>query len=288
MSERMAANNEQQRQRPSERQAAESKTLRPKKRHAKRLERIRAQRNADGLARIKAHYAETEAQLEPLETPLERTELRSRGRKRAPVRPGTQPAKQTKTHSGGRPGFVPTPSERRFVQAMAGLRMSADEICQVIGAGRNRDGTENVEDTGRTPISKATLYKHFRNELANGRAMLKARVAGRFYNALDEDQPWAIQMAMRNQFGWDNGRSGFQISLLDEGGDGTEAPAVSIQFVLPGKQLEDEPIRDVTPSRVEQQPRRDYASEDHPVIDVAPNRPTSVPITGKKRGFDWS
>jgi hypothetical protein len=203
------------------------------------------------------------------------------GRRGAPVKPGWRAAKETSTHHGGHPGFVPTHTERRFVQAMAGLRMSADEICAVIGSGRNG------EDTGK-PISKATLYRHFRNELANGRAMLKGRVAGKFYAALDDDAPWAIQMAMRNQFGWDNGRSGFQISLLDEGGDGTEAPAVSIQFVLPGKQLEDEPIRDVTPSRVEQQPRRDYASEDHPVIDVAPNRPTSVPITGKKRGFDWS
>jgi hypothetical protein len=67
---------------------------------------------------------------------------------------------------------VPTPSERRFVQAMAGLRMSADEICQVIGAGRNaRDLSEDPEDGGK-PISKATLYRHFRPELAKGRGLL--------------------------------------------------------------------------------------------------------------------
>ena len=91
----------------------------------------------------------------------------------------------TNGHSGGHPAFVPTPSERRFVQAMAGLRMSTDEICKVIGSGRNcSPGSEN----GR-PIAKTTLYRHFKNELASGRAMLKARVAGKFYNALDNDEP---------------------------------------------------------------------------------------------------
>jgi hypothetical protein len=53
------------------------------------------------------------------------------------------------------------------VMAMAGLRVSADEICNLIGAGRN--GREDPEDGGK-PISKATLYRHFRPELAKGRA----------------------------------------------------------------------------------------------------------------------
>jgi hypothetical protein len=75
----------------------------------------------------------------------------------------------------GRPAFVPSSSERRFVQAMAGLRMSADEICKVVGGGRARD-----TDSGK-PISKTTLFRHFKTELASGRAMLKARVAGKFY-----------------------------------------------------------------------------------------------------------
>jgi hypothetical protein len=157
--------------------------------------------------------------------PAERSELRSRGRKRAPVKPGTRPAKRTSTHSGGRPAFVPTSSERRFVQAMAGLRMSAEEICKVVGGSRARD-----TDSGK-PISKTTLFRHFKTELASGRAMLKARVAGKFYNALDEDQPWAIQMAMRNQFGWDAGRGGFDgAQLIDE----REPVTAQVTFVVPG------------------------------------------------------
>lgn len=125
----------------------------------------------------------------------------------------------------GRPAFVPSSSERRFVQAMAGLRMSADEICKVVGGGRARD-----TDSGK-PISKTTLFRHFKTELASGRAMLKARVAGKFYNALDEDQPWAIQMAMRNQFGWDAGRGGFDgAQLIDE----REPITAQVTFVVPG------------------------------------------------------
>jgi hypothetical protein len=204
--------------------------------------------------------------------------LRSRRRKRAPVKPGWRAAKETSTHRGGHPGFVPTHTERRFVQAMAGLRMSADEICAVIGSGRNG------EDTGK-PISKATLYRHFRNELANGRAMLKARVAGKFYAALDNDAPWAIQMAMRNQFGWDNGRSGFQIAL-DGDSHGTVAP-VTLEFVLPSPTLE--PPRDVTPpKRIEADVHRDYQPPADPtVLEGHANPPSSGVRLVKPKKHGW-
>jgi hypothetical protein len=106
---------------------------------------------------------------------------------------------------------------------MAGLRMSADEICKVVGGGRARD-----TDSGR-PISKTTLFRHFKKELASGRAMLKARVAGKFYAALDNDEPWAIQMSMRNQFGWDSGRGGFH---LDPGALTEGRPQTTVQVVF--------------------------------------------------------
>jgi hypothetical protein len=63
---------------------------------------------------------------------------------------------------------------------------------------------------------------------------LKARVAGKFYNALDNNEPWAIQMAMRNQFGWDAGRGGFH---LEPGAVTDERPetSVNVVFVVPGK-----------------------------------------------------
>jgi hypothetical protein len=90
------------------------------------------------------------------------------------------------------------------------------------------------EDDGRRTIGKATLFKHFKPELANGRAMLKARVAGKFYHALDCNEPWAVQMAMRNQFGWDAGRGGFHVDsarLADD--SGKRDTSVNV-FVVPG------------------------------------------------------
>jgi hypothetical protein len=75
----------------------------------------------------------------------------------------------------------------------------------------------------RRPRSLAQLIRNFKNELASEHAMLKARVAGKFYAALDNNQPWAIQMGLRNQCGWDNGRSGFQVDR--RGDDGGVEPA---------------------------------------------------------------
>jgi hypothetical protein len=95
--------------------------------------------------------------------------------------------------------------ERQFVLACAGARMSYEEICKVIGAGRNEDGK---------PIAKTTLIRNFKNELANGRAMLRSRVIGKFYQALDNNEPWAIQMGLRNQFGWDAGGTASQPTQL--------------------------------------------------------------------------
>jgi hypothetical protein len=167
--------------------------------------------------------------------------------------------------------------ERRFVQAMAGLRMSAEEICKVIGAGRNGDAGS---DNGK-PIAKTTLYRHFKHELENGRAMLKARVAGKFYAALDDDQPWAIQFGMRNLFGWDNGRSGFTVSLpADDELAGPREP-LRIEFVSPTRPEHDEPL-DVTPRSVNYTPPKPAP----PVVDVTANPPTSVPIAGSRK-FGW-
>jgi hypothetical protein len=157
-------------------------------------------------------------------------------KRRRKLRPGTRPARNTGGHTGGRPGFVPTPSERAFVTAMSGLKMTHDEICKVIGNGRNG----GVAGRSGRPIAKTTLHKYFKNELANGSALLKAKVAGRFYAALDADAPWAVQMATRNRFNWDAGRGGFdgaQLSdLLDDNGI---QPTVAIEFVIPGKREPD-------------------------------------------------
>jgi DNA-binding CsgD family transcriptional regulator len=63
-------------------------------------------------------------------------------------------------------------------------------------------------------------------------------------------------------------------------GNGDDAPFVNIEFVPPPPQPQLEPPRDVTP--------RPRASADPVVIEGRANPPTSVPITGRRKGFNWS
>ena len=140
-----------------------------------------------------------------------------------PRKTKAKPGNKWTKRGRGRPKFEPTDEQRRFVGAMAGLKMTWAEIARMIGSASG-DGK---------PLSKTTLQRHFRRELANGSALLRARVASRFHAALDNDAPWAIQMAMRNRFAWDAGRGGFHQdvgALIDD----TPMPAAQITFVVPG------------------------------------------------------
>jgi hypothetical protein len=154
--------------------------------------------------------------------------------------------------------------ERQFVSACAGARMSYDEICKVIGAGRNEDGK---------PIAKTTLIRNFKNELANGRAMLRSRVIGRFYQALDDGEPCAVQMGLRNQFGWDRGRGGFSIDLPAEDG---EPKRLEIEFVTPTRREIDYPV-DMTPPA-----KPDYSL---PALEAPKEQPFRRP--GSHKPGDW-
>jgi hypothetical protein len=63
--------------------------------------------------------------------------------------------------------------------------------------------------------------------------LLRAKVTGKFYQAIDRGEPWALSMCLRNQFGWDSSRGGFHIdpaALL--GDDGKRDKSVNVVFVL--------------------------------------------------------
>ena len=76
--------------------------------------------------------------------PAEEPKLRSRGRKRAPVKPGTRPAKATNKHSGGRPGLLYSVKFRAGIceNNVRNAHECVAEIAKVIGFGR-RDPTNN-------------------------------------------------------------------------------------------------------------------------------------------------
>jgi hypothetical protein len=168
-------------------------------------------------------------------------------------------------HPTGHPPFVPTPSERSFVQTMAGARMSADEICKVIGSARG-DGR---------PIAKTTLYRHFGNEMKNGQAMLKALIMGRYRAVLDEGAAWATQMGMRTLFRWD-----INSALLPPDPAGTTT-SIRVKFVKPDPKLieDDRPV-------VEHEQRHDEGPPPGQRLLPPPSQ-QPMPDLSKRNGGSW-
>ena len=126
-------------------------------------------------------------------------------KKRAPD-PGWRPA--NRPQGGGHPAFVATRQEKVFVAAMAGVRMSHEEIAAVIGNGR-----------GLGPIATSTLARAFKHELAGGRAHLRALTSRSLYDALRNREAWAIQLCARNLLGWDRQKSGLSFDVPDGNGE---------------------------------------------------------------------
>jgi hypothetical protein len=138
----------------------------------------------------------------------------------------------------------------------------------VIGSGR---------DKGK-PISKSTLYRHFRNEMKNGSAMLKALVMGRYRAALANDMPWAIQMGMRTLFRWDINNA----PLAPELG-AAERPTIQVTFVKPDPNhpmFRDDPL----PKQIEQGPvRYDPAPPGQRLLPA----PTQQPLGDLSKRRSW-
>jgi hypothetical protein len=138
--------------------------------------------------------------------------------------------KATKRRGRGHPPFIPTDEQRRFVTAMAGIRMTWEEIRLLV-----------INPTTGEPITKTTLSRAFGRELADGKAKLKSIVAKRFYEALHRGDAWAVQMGLKTQFGWKPDGAGGVIMPPDLEG---ERPEMKIVFVVPtAKPEDDEPER---------------------------------------------
>jgi hypothetical protein len=149
----------------------------------------------------------------PQGPPQEQPEPRKRSRK-----------KNGKGTKGGHPPFEATQAERAFVAAMASMKLSVKEICQVLGAGRN--------GVGGKPIGRHTLYRNFKREMANGGALLRAKISGKFHQAIDNSERWALEMALRNRFAWDAARGGVGGAIAPDG----DAPVLrpQVTFHIPG------------------------------------------------------
>lgn len=153
---------------------------------------------------------------------------------------------------------------------MAGIRMTWEEIRRLV----------INPQTGR-PITKTTLSRAFKAELADGKAKLKSIVATRFYEALHRGEPWAVQMGLKTQFGWKPDGQGGLISPPEAAvSDNT----VRVEFVLPAACLEGDEASPPPPQRLLPLQRKDFDA-----IDVSADVPSSRgPFVPRKRaGSDW-
>jgi hypothetical protein len=146
-------------------------------------------------------------------------------------------------------------------------RLSWDEIVQLI----------HNPTTGR-PISKSTLSKAFKAELASGTAALKAKIMEGFHAALDERQAWAVAFGLRAIIGMRDGERVPQLQLEVPGEK--NRPSIQVTFVAPDRN--DPRFRD--DDVIEHQPVQYDANPPGTKLLPAPN-PTSRPmanLTGKR------
>ena len=123
----------------------------------------------------------------------------------------------------GHPPFEPTAEQRNFVAAMAGVRMTQDEIAMVI-----------INPTTGRPINRETLAKYFAKELAEGKSKLKAVIGRRFLERLNAGEWHAIAFGFRHIFGW---RENDLMVGVDGSSEGTAA--IQVTFVKPNRSEDD-------------------------------------------------
>src|SRR5262245_38525764 len=127
----------------------------------------------------------------------------------------------TKPRGHGRrtPAFRPTAAHRKVVSMLIALHVTWDEIRQLI-----------INPASGMPVSKATLCRHFKRELAAGGAELKELAASKYFEALRAGEAWAVRMAMRNRFGWvTEGSTPMPVEMPHN----DAAEQMQITFVLP-------------------------------------------------------
>jgi hypothetical protein len=121
------------------------------------------------------------------------------------------------------------------------------------------------------PISKSTLGKAFRSELAAGKAGLKAKIVSGFHAALDERQAWVVGFGLRAIMGL---RDGASVPLLSPEPGDEQRPTIQVSFVKPNW-VDDDPL----PRQVEHTPHYDPAPPGQKLLPA----PTERPMPNLKR-----
>jgi hypothetical protein len=153
--------------------------------------------------------------------------------------------------------FKPTPEQRALVATLAGLKCTWEELRLLV----LHDGK---------PITKACLHKHFRCELADGSAKVKALIGQKYVEAVQRGEQWAIKLGMRNRYGWSF--EGGQPLPVEDFGASVSDDTIKITFVTPEKR---EPI-DLNPHPDPQPNPYQNAAPDPTRPQIEPPRSTSI------------
>jgi hypothetical protein len=129
--------------------------------------------------------------------------------------------------------FVPSTEQRNFVMLMAVARLTHEQVASVI----------INKQTGK-PISKRTLQKAFKTELATAATKMKSVVMSKFYQALLRGEQWAISFGLRNFVGIRDSDLTFSFS---SDAASAESEGIEISFVQSrhrdtGKVIEARPV----------------------------------------------
>jgi hypothetical protein len=131
--------------------------------------------------------------------------------------------------------FRPTPEQRHLVATLAGLKCTWEELRLLV----------LHQDTG-LPVTKTTLHKHFKRELSEGGARVKALIGQKYVEAVQRGESWALRLGMRNRYHWV-----FEASQALPVDDDVALTVkdINVRFVLPPPRTEEPaPPIDVTPS----------------------------------------
>jgi hypothetical protein len=136
---------------------------------------------------------------------------------------GAQKDTFARARQHGKPPFVPTEEQRRMVAGMASVRMSQQEMTNIIWNPHTNK-----------PLGKKALIKHFRRELIEGADKLRALLGQRWLDLIyskDDRVAWhAVEFGLKYICGYREGSPQVNVALQQKGVPGIDS-TFKIEFV---------------------------------------------------------
>lgn len=118
-----------------------------------------------------------------------------------------------KSEGQGKPAYVPTDGDRRFVRRLTACGLTHEEVAGCIQA--RYDASISVE----------SLQRHFPFELRMGKSLKVAYVGNRLFQKIREGNLSAMMFFLKTQGKWSS-----QVNLGDPNGNPLAAPTVEVMF----------------------------------------------------------